>query len=79
MAKTSFRQSDLERIFRAAKSIDATVQIDLKTLVLTVRPPGEAAIVVDPLTGFRPDGKEDWSDIDVHAANEKPASWDFDL
>jgi hypothetical protein len=79
MAKTSFRQSDLERIFRAAKSVDATVQIDLKTLVLTVLPLGEASIVVDPRTGIRPDGEEDWSDIDERAAEKKPASWDFDL
>lgn len=79
MAKTSFRQSDLERIFRAAKSIDAAVQIDLKTLVLTILPPGDASIVLDPQKGFRPDGKVDWSDIDEHTPEKKPASWDFDL
>ena len=79
MAKTSFRQSDLERIFRAAKSIDAAVQIDLKSLVLTILPPGDAPIVLDPQTGFRPDGKEDWSDVHEHAAEKKPASWDFDF
>lgn len=60
MPRTAFKQRDLERIFRAAKAIDATVQIDLKTLVVTVLPPGNAPI--DATAGFAPDGVEDWGD-----------------
>jgi len=70
MARTSFRQADLERIFRAAKAIDATVQIDLRTLVVTVLSSSSTPIV-DPITGFRPDGKEDWSDIEERLAIKK--------
>ncbi|NTE46860.1 hypothetical protein [Agrobacterium pusense] len=38
MTKSNLRQRDLERIFGAALAIGASVQIDLKTLVVTVSP-----------------------------------------
>ncbi|WP_141682847.1 hypothetical protein [Agrobacterium tumefaciens] len=60
MSKTNFRQRDLERIFRAAKAIGATVQIDLKTLSVTVIPTPEQPTVSPQ--GFAPDGKENWDD-----------------
>lgn len=77
MTRTSFRQADLERVFRAAKAIGAVVQIDLKTLVLTVHPPGKEP--ASPEKGSTPFGKEDWSDIDEHVAKKKQKLWDFDL
>lgn len=60
MPRTNFRQRDLERIFRAAKATGATVQIDLKTLSVTVIPTPEQPTV--SLQGFAPDGKENWDD-----------------
>lgn len=38
MTRAAFRQADMERIFRAAKSQGMTVQIDIKTLVVTAIP-----------------------------------------
>ncbi len=51
--------SDIERIIRAAKATGAVVQIDLRTLVVTIHPNPEKN-KKDPLTGFAPDGPEDW-------------------
>lgn len=64
MPRTSFRQRDLERIFRAAKAIDATVQIDLKTLVVTVLPAKEdnAGSTLGPSRNGLPYGRENWDD-----------------
>lgn len=55
----SIRQSDLQRIFRAAKAAGSTVQIDPKTLQVTVFPfcPPEAQV----LTAIFPETKaDDW-------------------
>lgn len=60
MTRGSFRQADIERILRAAKKVGSTVQINIRTLVVTVYPVKEDA--VDPVTGFAPDGKENWDD-----------------
>lgn len=60
MTKSNFRQRDLERIFRAAKAIGATVQIDLKTLMVTVIPTDDTSSAV--LSMLAPDGKENWDD-----------------
>lgn len=38
MTRAAFRQADMERIFRAAKSQGMSVQIDIKTLVVTAIP-----------------------------------------
>jgi hypothetical protein len=59
MTKASFRQGDLARIFRAAKQSGSIVQIDLKTLVVTILPPG---MKIDPTAEFVPDGSEDWGE-----------------
>jgi hypothetical protein len=36
MTRAAFRQADIERILRAAKAVGAVVQIDLRSLVVTV-------------------------------------------
>ena len=60
MTRAAFRQADLERIFRAAKQMGLPVQIDLKTMIVTVRPAqAEDAAVT---RGLAPDGKENWDD-----------------
>lgn len=38
MSHGAFRQADMERIIRAARSEGAAVQVDLRTLVVTVIP-----------------------------------------
>lgn len=60
MTKSNLRQRDLERIFRAAKAIGASVQIDLKTLVVTVLPTDLPAIEAD--RGPVPLGGENWDE-----------------
>ncbi len=54
----SFRQADLDRIFRAAKKVGATVQIDLRTLEVRILPTSGSASSTND--GLAPDGKEDW-------------------
>lgn len=66
MTRASFRQADIERIIRAAEKTGAAVQVDLKTLVVTIFP-GVVAIPTpaSPLA-LKQDGpeREDWSDIE---------------
>ncbi len=61
MTKSNLRQRDLERIFRAAKAVGASVQIDLKTLVVTVLPTDLHAVEASraPL----PFGEGNWGDV----------------
>lgn len=61
MTRAAFRQADIERILRAAKAVGSTVQIDLRTLIVTVYPQKEEE-GIDPVTGLAPDGKENWGD-----------------
>lgn len=61
MTRAAFRQADIERIIRAAKATGAVVQIDLRTLIVTIYPNPEKE-KVDPLTGLAPDGPENWGD-----------------
>lgn len=58
MARSSFRQAELERILRAAKAVGATVKIDLRRLVVTVYHP--QADDNEPSRGLAPDGLESW-------------------
>lgn len=60
MTRSNFRQRDMERIFRAAKAIGASVQIDLKTLVVTVLPTDRPAIDAD--SAVVPFGRENWDE-----------------
>lgn len=67
MTKAAFRQADMERIIRAAESRGATVQIDIRSLVVTVIPAIHKPSGVDPAGksigilssgNLAPDGKE---------------------
>ncbi|ASY62462.1 hypothetical protein SJ05684_c10040 [Sinorhizobium sojae CCBAU 05684] len=71
MSRANFRQSDMERIFKAAKSSGAIVQIDLRSLVITAIPNAAPAEPVDtsqqqggilPSGNLAPDGKENWDE-----------------
>jgi hypothetical protein len=64
MSHASFRQADLQRIMRAAKKTGATVQVDLRSLVVTIFPGSNAPVAPSPTHGFAPDGVEDWSEND---------------
>ncbi|UTY49296.1 hypothetical protein EPK84_22295 [Sinorhizobium fredii] len=57
--KGAFRQA--ERIFRAARRKGATVQIDLRTLVVTLLP-APTPPASPPTRLFRPGGVESWDD-----------------
>jgi hypothetical protein len=65
----TFRQADMERIIRAAKAEGAAVQVDLRTLVVTVipdihRPDGLderlASTRILPAGNLAPDGKDNF-------------------
>ncbi|MHC2488133.1 hypothetical protein CN068_07000 [Sinorhizobium meliloti] len=60
MSRAAFRQADLERILRAAKKVRAVVQVDLRTLQVTILPSSNDATV----DGLAPDGKENWDEFD---------------
>ena len=71
MTRAAFRQADMERIFRAAKSQGMAVTIDIKTLVVTAIPDIHSPTSVDqaakeggkvPSGNLAPDGKEDWDE-----------------
>lgn len=61
MTRSTFRQRDLERIFKAAKATGASVQIDLKTLVVTVLP--VALVAVEAAHAPVLFGAENWEDV----------------
>jgi len=61
MAPTSFLQSDIERVIRAARKENAVVQFDLKTLVFTIYPDREA-LPKQPEIRYAIDGKENWDE-----------------
>ena len=71
MTRAAFRQADMERIFRAAKSQGMAVQIDIKTLVVTAIPDIHNAVAVDGGSEHAPIihtgngaryGKENWDE-----------------
>ncbi|MGV1859984.1 hypothetical protein, partial [Rhizobium rhizogenes] len=39
MSKVAFKQADLERVFKAAAKAGSIVQMDMKSLIVTVIPP----------------------------------------
>lgn len=58
MSRANFRQADIERILRAARSTGSVVQIDLRNLVATVLPGAEPSIPEQMV--LAQDGKENW-------------------
>ncbi|WP_421440011.1 hypothetical protein [Agrobacterium tumefaciens] len=71
MTRAAFRQADMERIFRAAKSEGMAVTIDIKTLVVTAFPDIHRTEGVDPAANGKPIiqtgngapyGKENWDE-----------------
>lgn len=65
MTRASFRQADIERIIRAAEKTGAAVQVDLRTLVVTIFPgAGPAPKLIVPQPALAPDGNEEW-EIDL--------------
>ncbi len=68
MKRASFRQVELERVFRAANRAGSIVQMDMKTLIATIIPAaveksGEAkgnSRGILPSGNFAQDGKENW-------------------
>jgi hypothetical protein len=64
MTRAAFRQADIERILRAAKAVGAVVQIDIRTLVVTIHANPEKN-KIDPLTGL---GRIDIHRIQIIAA-----------
>jgi len=71
MTRAAFRQADMERIFRAAKSQGMAVQIDIRSLVVTAFPDIHKGELVDttrervrilPVGNLAPDGEENFED-----------------
>ncbi|MEX2739975.1 hypothetical protein [Rhizobium mongolense] len=71
MTRAAFRQADMERIFRAAKSQGMAVQIDIRSLVVTAIPDIHKVELVDatdggqrilPVGNLAPDGEENFED-----------------
>lgn len=63
MSRATFRQADVERILRAARREKAAVQIDIRSLVMTVTPISSDASPVAPVSpSMAPDGEENWDE-----------------
>lgn len=71
MARGAFRQADVQRIIRAAGKEGALLQVDIRSLVITVIPSegrGAAESLTDmsggilPPGALAPDGKENWDE-----------------
>ncbi len=63
MARASFLEADIARIIRAARKQNAIVQMDLKTLIVTIFPAETHSLVRpgDP-SGLAPDGKDNFDE-----------------
>jgi hypothetical protein len=74
MTRAAFRQADIERIIRATEKTGAAVQVDLKSLVVTIFPgAGTAPKLVAP-TYLAPDGLENWDDEPVRNNSARRSS-----
>ncbi len=60
MSRAAFRQRELERILKAAKQANGIVEIDLRTLVATIRFPADSRI--EELSYLALDGPERWDE-----------------
>lgn len=61
MSKASFRQADVERILRAARREKVAVQIDIRSLIMTMTPINPVANQNNSDPGMAPDGEENWN------------------
>jgi len=69
MSRSSFRQADIQRLIRAAVHEGAAVQVDLKSLIVSIVP-GAKGHQAKTHSGFSwlrednlaPDGKENWNE-----------------
>ena len=62
MSRATFRQADVERILRAARREKAAVQIDIRSLIMTVTPIDSAGSAAPTPPGMAPDGEENWNE-----------------
>jgi hypothetical protein len=70
VSKVAFKQADLERVFKAAAKAGSIVQMDMKSLIVTVIPPGAKQPVDDygnplgviPSANTTRRGKEHWDE-----------------
>jgi hypothetical protein len=64
LSRVSFRQADLERLIRAARRENAVVQVDLRSLIVTITPLSSNEAGREFVDGqwFAPDGKENWDE-----------------
>jgi hypothetical protein len=62
MARATFHQAEIERVLRAARKTNCVVQIDMKTLVMTITPAPEGSSIGADLRSlsYAQDGKENW-------------------
>jgi hypothetical protein len=61
MTRAAFRQSEIERVIRAANKHGTPIKLNLRTLEVTVFPKGETRPIL-PEGTFAPDGEENWDD-----------------
>jgi hypothetical protein len=62
MSRASFRQADIERLIRAAAKTSSVVQVDLRSLIVTIIPGAAAHVDLPKTFGMAPDGKENWDE-----------------
>ncbi len=71
MSRAAFRQADVERLIKAAKCQGAALQVDLRSLVVTIIPTIHSPASIDTPPGsagtsgvgtYAPDGKENWDE-----------------
>ena len=69
MSRSNFRQADIQRLIRAANHEGAVVQVDLRSLVVSITPLPNTTdsdlhqrFQLLPPYNFAPDGKEKWDE-----------------
>ena len=69
MTRSNFRQADIQRLIRAANHEGAAVQVDLRSLIVSITPlpllPDQQVqqnLKLLPPYSFAPDGKENWDE-----------------
>lgn len=71
MSRAAFRQADVERLIKAARIQRAALQVDLRSLIVTIIPTIHIGAGIDTPPGstgtseagnYAPDGKENWDE-----------------